>query len=382
VNAAIYLNNAATGFPKSQRVIDRIHRMLGSPPFDPARSGFSQDYEDVVSATRNVLAEMFNVKDPGRICFSSGATESLNIALFGLGLDGTHVVTTVMEHNSVLRPLKTMERDDHISLTIVPCNEAGCITAHSIENALRPDTAAVVVNHCSNVTGVVNDIEDIGTCLHGYGIPFIVDASQSAGTYAIDVQNMYIDMLVFAGHKSLGGIPGIGGAYINDTIRPAALKIGGTGVRSDYLYQPETVPMYYEAGTQNICGIASLYEGVAAINEMGLDVIRTRKETMVARMQNALCRYAGVRCIPGREYPQSTTLFSFTVDEMEPADISYILEKSFDIITRAGLHCAPLIHKHIGTFPEGTVRISPSERTDETQITIFLEAMDTILKKG
>lgn len=374
----IYLNNAATSYPKPRRVLQRVAELLDEPPFHHARAGFDKKERDALSAARVSVAELFNVQNPDRICFSSGATESLNLVLRGSGFEGKHVITTAVEHNSVLRPLKTMERDHNLSCTIIGCDKFGVVSVADILSAIREDTAAVVVNHCSNVTGAVTDIEKIGALTKSYGIPFIVDAAQSAGIYPIDVEKMNIDTLVFTGHKALGAMQGIGGAYISEKLCPQPIRIGGTGVRSDYPFQPETVPMYYEGGTQNIPGAASLAEGIKYINETGMASIRNYKETLTAYMQKELSLFDRVRCIPGVHSGMKTTLFSFTVDGMDPADIGYILEGNFGIVTRTGLHCAPCIHSYTGTLQQGTVRISPSGFTTEADACTFIEAMKQI----
>jgi cysteine desulfurase/selenocysteine lyase len=380
VNRCIYLNNAATSFPKPECVLQGVGAVLNKPPFHHARTGFEQESVDVVFECRKELAALFNVPNPNRIVFSSGSTESLNLALNGLSLHGKHIVTTAVEHNSVLRPLKTMERDGRISLSIVECDENGFVSCEKIESAIRPETGALVVNHCSNVTGAVNDLAAIGVIARQHGLPFVVDISQSAGVYPIDVQAMNIDILAFTGHKALYGMQGIGGAYIREGMAVTPLKVGGTGVRSDYLFQPESLPLLYEAGTQNIPGIISLYEGVKYIREKGIDKIRKRKEELVCIMKQHLEQSDDVIAYPGKTYDRLTTIFSFTVKGMDPADIGYILENNFGIVVRSGLHCAPLIHKYIGTFPDGSIRVSPSCFTTNDEADEFNHAMEQILK--
>lgn len=382
MNECIYLNNAATSYPKPEGVLQGLIKFLSKAPFHHARTGFSNntEYVDIVDRCRTKLALLFNAADSSQIVFSSGATESLNLAIFGLPLEGKHIVTTAIEHNSVLRPLKTMERDGRISITIVNSYEDGQIFPESIAEAILPNTAAVIVNHCSNVTGMVNDIESIGAIAKEANIHFIVDASQSAGIYPIDVQKSGIDILVFTGHKSLNGLQGIGGAYIRKGVELRPLKVGGTGVRSNYLFQPETIPMYYEAGTQNIPGILSLYQGVKYIMETGMDYIRGSKEEIVQEIRNNLSDNDKVKLFPSIQCNFKPTLFCFTIEDMDPQDIGYILENNFNIIVRSGLHCAPLIHKNIGTFPSGSVRVSPSHFTTRNEINIFTDAIDKILQ--
>lgn len=376
----IYLNNSATSYPKPNRMLDAVVETLRKPPYHRTRAGFENDSVDIALDCRKQLAALFHVPDPSRIAFSSGATESLNLALNGLPLDGKHVVTTAIEHNSVLRPLKTMERQGRITLSIAACDENGFVSVESIQREITPQTAAVVVNHCSNVTGMVSDVEAIGAITRDRNIPLIVDASQSAGVYPIDVEKMSIDVLAFTGHKSLYGMQGIGGAYLREGLDLRPLKVGGTGVRSDYLFQPETVPMYYEAGTQNLPGIVSLYEGVCHVMEIGLDSIRRRKQTLVDRMMQHLLQTGHAVTYPNRSCDQRPTLFCFNIEGLDPADVGYILDNQFNIVVRSGLHCAPLIHQHIGTFPDGSVRVSPSHWTTDEEVEIFNNAMDQIVQ--
>lgn len=374
----IYLNNAATSFPKPPCVVEAVTSALERTPYHHARAGFEHGTCDVLADCRKRLCELFHAEDHHRMVFTSGATESLNLAIGGLELRGKHVVTTAVEHNSVLRPLKTLERDHAVDLTIVDCDEFGFVPPDNIAKALRNDTAAVIVNHCSNVTGAVNDLHAIGDMTTERGVPLIVDASQSAGVLDIDVQAMHIDILVFTGHKSLYGMQGIGGAYVGGNIQLRPLIVGGTGVRSDYLFQPEDMPMFLEAGTQNIPGIVSLHRGVQFVLETGIDAIREHKIRLVRIMRDHLSRKKGVSLYPKNGCRQETVLFSFNVSGMGPDDVGYMLDQSFDITTRSGLHCAPLIHRHVGTFPHGSVRVSPSYFTTEEDAAAFNRAMDEI----
>ena len=374
----IYLNNAATSFPKPTQVLESVTSVLKTPPFHAARTGFHGEQSDVVEECRRLLCRLLNAEDASRIVFTSGATESLNLAIRGLDLDGKHVITTAIEHNSVLRPLKTLEKSGRIALTIVDCNQNGCVPPENIANAIQDNTAAILVNHCSNVTGAVNDLHAIGEIAKKRNICFVVDASQSAGVIPIDVQKMNIDFLAFAGHKSLYGIQGTGGAYVRTNVPLQPLMIGGTGVRSDYLFQPEDMPMYFEAGTPNTPGIASLGKGVAFILETGVDAIRAHKICIVHRLREHLAKISGLCLYPTLSCPQPTTLFSFNISGISPDDVGYMLSRSFDIITRSGLHCAPLIHRYVGSFPEGSVRVSPSYFTTEEEVDQFNQAVDKI----
>ncbi len=374
----IYLNNAATSFPKPLQVVEAVKTTIGSPSFYNARMGFEHEAFDILTECRKLLCDFFNGDDYNRIIFTSNATESLNLIFNGLNLNGKHVVTTAVEHNSVLRPLKTLEREKDLNITIVDCDEFGIVQPENVINAISENTACVIINHCSNVTGTINNLNPIGRITKMMGIPFIVDASQSAGCIPIDVKKMNIDFLVFTGHKSLYGIQGIGGAYIGEIVRLQPLIIGGTGARSDYLYQPEELPMYYEAGTPNVPGVSALYEGIKFILEKGMDNIFAHKIHLIELMRKHLSENSKIKMYPGVECNQSTTIFSFNINGINPDDVGYMLDNMFNIITRSGLHCAPLIHTHIGTFPEGSVRVSPSYFTTEKEISIFNNAIDEI----
>jgi len=377
----IYLNNAATSFPKPKEVRDAVAAYLGNPPFHAARTGYDQQPDDVVFACRQSLATLFNIQSPERIVFTSGATEALCLAIFGLELHDAHVVSTLIEHNSVLRPLKTLERDGAIRLTLADCDASGRVDAQALCEQIGPGTKAVIVNHCSNVTGAVTDLRTIGTATREQGIPFIVDASQSAGHIPIDVDAMHIDLLAFTGHKSLYGLQGIGGLFIRNGMHLKPLKVGGTGVRSDDLFQPQTMPMYYEAGTPNLPGIVSLHAGVSFILETGLEQIRKRKEHCVQKMLEQLVKKSGIIVYSSHESKAPPGLFSFNIKNMTPADVGYMLENSFAIIIRSGLHCAPLIHKALHSYPHGSVRVSPSYFTTDDEIAAFLGAIETIYEE-
>ncbi len=377
----IYLNNAATSFPKPPPVIEAVKAQLDSIPCHHSRTGFERQERDVFSSSRELLAKLFNVDKPERIVFTSGATEAINLALKGLELAGGHIISSSIEHNSVLRPLKILERQGIIELTIVGCDNQGRINPADVKSALKNNTKVIILNHCSNVSGAVTDLEAIGKITASCdNLAFIVDASQSAGTIPIDVDRMNIDLLAFTGHKSLFGYPGSGGLYIRESLDLEPLKTGGTGIKSDYLYQPQTMPIYYEAGTQNNIGAASLEAGVAFVLDKGVENIHKHKQNCVQTMISALRKQANVILYANFHTDEIPSLFSFNIKGMDPADVGYILENSFKIITRSGLHCAPLIHKEIGSFPAGSVRVSPSGFTSDDEIDKFLTAVSQICK--
>jgi len=380
VNKYIYLNNAATSYPKPQSVISAVNAYLNSIPFHSQRTGFDLQQRDIINDCRTKLAKLINAENQNRIIFTSGATESLNLAIKGLSLDEGHVVTTSMEHNSVLRPLKHLEKDGYIELSIVESDEKGYVSATAIEKHFKKNTKAIVVNHCSNVTGAVLDLESISRITKKNNIIFMVDASQSMGVLDIDVQKCGIDILVFTGHKSLYGTPGIGGLYIDEDIELKPLKTGGTGIKSELLYQPKEIPLYFEAGTPNMPGIAALNAGLDFIFNTGKATIKNKKEEIITEIYSGLTSIEEVQLqsIFNSEFiPQ---IISFNIKGISPNEAGYILENSFGIIIRAGLHCAPLIHKNIGTFPEGSIRVSPSFFTTIEDVHSLINSVQQIRK--
>lgn len=374
----IYLNNAASSFPKPPTVTQAVSDFLQHPPLHLSRSNSAlMSYSDLKNNCRKALAQFFNAPFSDRLIFTSGATESLNLVLRGLALQGQHVVTTCIEHNSVLRVLKTMEQQQLIDLSIVPCAADGKITQHVLQRYLKQETALVVMSHCSNITGTVNDITAIGQWLFCQEVLFVVDASQSAGIYPIDVQAAHIDALCFAGHKALGGLAGIGGLYLSERMCPKPLKVGGTGSSSNLLYQPTRMPNYYEAGTANLVGILSLYKGLQYIQSIGLATWRQTIQNTVRAIKEELESYSSIQFY----YPDDaiSTILSFTINGISNEDVGYILAQNFNIIVRTGLHCSPLIHQHIGTAAEGTIRVSPSYFTTAAEVDLLIAAIKEIM---
>ena len=379
----IYLNNAATSFPKAPQLLRLLNDSLQNPPVDHARHGFLESINPQ-TCLRQTLAQFLNVQTPERIVFSSGATESLNLLISGLPLKDTVVLVDAGNHNSVIRPLKTLERDGVLRVEKIACDESGQICMDDFLNKLSNKVGAVFLNHCSNVTGALNDISVFSQIIkkHPANIPVVVDASQSIGNYPLDIPQMGADAVVFTGHKALLGLAGVGGAYISSSIAPHPLKTGGTGVRSDYLYQPEEMPMYYEAGTQNISGIISMQAGINYIIENGIHQLRQKKEYCCNKIRDALHAVPGIKLYPGRNGKENSTIVSFNIIGLDPDDVAYLLFEAAGIIVRAGLHCAPWIHEYIGTAPDGCVRVSPSGFTTDEEIDIFVNTILQAVKGG
>lgn len=373
----IYLNNTATSFPKPPGVEKALNEFYKMPPCHSSRTGMEEDSEDVTYSCRSNLAQLLNAPEPMNFVFTSGSTEALNLAIKGLNLQGSHVVTTQIEHNSVIRPLKTLEQSGGITIDFAECDNTGYVAPEKIEELIRPETRAVVVNHCSNVTGARLDIKSIAEAAHRHNAVIVVDASQSAGYIAIDLKDWEIDYLAFTGHKNLYGMPGIGGLYMKEAFSLEPLKTGGTGVKSEVLVQPREMPMYYEAGTPNLPGIVSLNAGVEFILETGLEIIAGHKAGMVRRMIEELKDLEEIR-IYTSYINNSLSNFCFNLEGMVPEEVNYVLESSFEIQVRSGLHCAPLLLKSLGVYPWGTVRCSPSYFTTDEEIDTFIRAIKEI----
>ena len=373
----IYLNNGATSYPKPQKVIDAVKNCISEPVVHAARTGFERENDDHVYLCRKSLARLLNIPDPLQIVFTSGSTEALNLAIKGTGLDGHHVVTTSIEHNSVLRPLKTMELNKQIELTIVPCDSSTYVDPDDIKKAMRPSTKAVVVNHCSNVTGSILDIKAIAAIAHAQDALIIVDASQSAGAVPIDFDGWDIDFMAVTGHKSLYGIQGSGALLVKKGLALEPLKIGGTGILSELLTQPEGFPIHYEAGTPNTPGIIALGAGVDWVLETGIENIHARKKRIFERIFESLCSLDGLTCYNTAAH-HAYSNYCFNIKGMIPEEAGYMLDSSFDIMVRTGLHCAPLVLGPMGVEPWGTIRASHSYFTTDVEVDLFIDAVNQI----
>lgn len=377
----IYLNNAATTWPKPKEVIEAVAQNIISTPCHGSRTGLEVEDDDIFYQCRKNLANFFNVADPLRFVFTSGSTEALNLAIKGCIPKGSHAVTTMIEHNSVIRPLKTMEERGELELTFVPCDAQGYVRPEDIESAIIKKTKTIVVNHCSNVTGALLDLQAISEIAQKRNIRLIVDGSQSSGNVPIDLTAIGVDLFAFTGHKSLYGVSGIGGLYIKpdigfDDLLP--LKTGGTGVKSEVLTQPREMTMYYEAGTPNMPGVAALNAGINWINSVGFEKIRERKKGYVKRMIAELCDLPEVTIY---NHPERSSFanFCFNLGNMAPEEVGYALESSFDIHVRSGLHCAPLLLEPLGVYPWGTVRASPSYFNTDEEIEKFIDAIKQVI---
>jgi cysteine desulfurase family protein len=381
----LYLDNAATSFPKPEAMLQAMINYQQTIGGSPGRSGhgLSIDAGRVVFETREALARLFNIDDPLRIAFTKNATEALNIALFGLLKKGDHVVTTSMEHNSVMRPLRFLALRG-IELSVVPCSSQGDVDPEDVRTALRPNTKMVVLTHASNVTGTIMPVEEIGAITGHRNVVLCVDAAQTAGTLTIDVEKMSIDLLAFSGHKSLYGPQGTGGLFIRKDLdkKIDPLMRGGTGSRSEFEDQPDFMPDKYESGTPNTIGLAGLHAGTTFIMEQTVEAIRKKKAILTQQFIDRLKEMRGDVILYGhQDNSKRTAVVSFNLKNITSSEAALYFEEKWGIMCRPGLHCAPSAHKTIGTFPQGTVRFSFSFFHTKQDIDLACEAVRQILRR-
>ncbi len=368
----IYLDNAATSWPKPESVYETLGNFLRTAGANPGRAGHRMAVAaaDAVARTRHLLAELTNAESPERIVFTHNATDSLNLAIHGLLRPGDHAITSSMEHNSVLRPLKTLERSG-VSLTIVQADPLGYVGPSDIEAAIRPETRLIAMTHASNVTGAVMPVAEIAEIARRHDVLLLIDAAQTIGARELDVQALGVDLMAFPGHKGLLGPTGTGGLYIGprvDVEQFQPLRSGGTGVQSEDTEQPLALPFRYEAGTVNTAGIAALGEGVAWVRDRTVSAIAASEAEWMDCLKDGLRAISGVHLFELSPLADQAAVLSFVIDGWTPADAGAVLDQSFDIACRVGLHCAPLTIETIGASPRGTIRFSPGPFTTKDEI--------------
>jgi len=376
---SLYLDNAATSYPKPEPVYEAVARALRDLGVSPGRGGYRRGLEAtrLLFETRESVAALFGIGDSSRVIFTHSATEALNLAVLGLVRPGDHVISTSAEHNSLVRPLHLAGKRG-AEITWVEADRRGFVTPDQIAAAIRPSTRLVALAHCSNVTGAIQPVAEIAAVARRAGALFLVDAAQSAGMIPIDAPAIGIDLLAAPGHKGLMGPQGTGVLCVADGVELEPLFVGGTGGASSGVEQPDAMPERFESGTHNLPGIAGLGAGVDFIRAVGLEAIRKREEELVARLVAGLESLSGVTChgpLPGE---LRGSLVSFTVEGIDPQAIGFRLDQEFDICVRVGLHCAPAAHRTIGTYPGGAVRVSPGYFTTDREVDAFLRAMEAI----
>lgn len=379
---SIYLDNAATSFPKPESVYKALDDAARTIGVSPNRGGYRQSLAAarVIFEVREALADLLGVADSARIILTHSATESLNLAVKGLLKAGDHVVTTSMEHNSLARPLHAATAAG-VQVDWVRADSDGYVTAAAVEAALKPSTRLVAMTHCSNVTGAVNPVAEIGAMLKGKGVLFLVDGAQSAGSLPVDVNAMNIDLFAAPGHKGLYGPQGTGLLYVAPGVDLQPLLHGGTGSGSTELELPAGLPERYESGTMNTPALAGLKAAVDFLLEKGVAAIHEEEQQLLNRLITGLAAIDGVTvCNGGLQRPRGPVV-SFVIAGQDPAETGFLLDSDHGIAVRVGLHCAPLAHKTIGTFPGGTVRVSPGIFNTEEDIDVFLAAVTAIAWK-
>ena len=374
----IYFDNAATTMQKPACVVQAVAEAMcslgnsGRGVHSGALSASRTIYD-----TRAALAQLFGAESPERIAFTANSTESLNIAIKGVLNPGDHVITTALEHNSVLRPLFELE-DRGVELTILPADAMGNILYEDFEKEIRPNTKAIVTTHGSNLTGNLLNIQQIGSIARKHGLIYIVDASQTAGVFPIDVQQMHIDILCFTGHKGLLGPQGTGGIYVREGTEVRPLLSGGSGVQTYLRSHPPQMPTALEAGTLNGHGIAGLGAAIRYLQETGLDVIRKKEQELMRMFYDQVREIPGITVYGDFTARDRCAIVSLNIRDYDSGEVSDALSDRYGIATRPGAHCAPLMHKALGTVQQGAVRFSFSHFNTKEEIEIAVSALQEL----
>ncbi|MFH1733791.1 MAG: aminotransferase class V-fold PLP-dependent enzyme [bacterium] len=379
----IYLDNAATAWPKPQNVYDFAIDFYHKTGVNPGRSGFDMAIEagNIIEDLRKRLTKFFGGDEdtPERLCFGYNATDALNLIIQGLLSKGDHVITTNVEHNSVIRPVNTMVRDGGVEATYVPFDSCGFIDPEAIRRAIKPNTKLVIVNHGSNVLGTVQPLREIGTVCKEKGVLFAADTSQTAGVVPINMKEMNLDVIAFTGHKSLMGFTGIGGLCVRKHLDIKQTRSGGTGVRSAHPYHLEEYPYRMEYGTPNMVGIASLWAGQDFLDQEGIENIHTRELQLARKLVDGLREIKGVEIYGCEKMDNHLSTITINVNGMEAGDVGIMLDVDHDIATRTGLHCAPLVHKQLGLVERhGGVRFSIGAFNTDADVEAAIRAMHEI----
>jgi cysteine desulfurase/selenocysteine lyase len=375
----IYLDNAATSHPKPEEVYAAVDHVLRNLSANPGRSGHQMAIgaDRVIFEARESIARLFGIAHPERIVFTSNATAALNLAINGLLAPGGHCITTSMEHNSVVRPLRYLEQTG-VMVDKVPASREGLINAGDISRAIRPETRLIAITHASNVIGAITPLADIINAAHEKGVPVLVDAAQTAGSVPIDAGALGIDLLAAPGHKGLFGPQGTGFLYIAPNIHLRPIVFGGTGSRSDLERMPDFLPDRYEAGTLNTPGIAGLGAGVEFILREGVDNIRAHEVSLCGKLIAGLSGIRGVTVYGPADARLRASVVSFNIADMDPSGVGDRLDEEFKIAVRVGVHCAPDAHRTMGSYPRGAVRMSPGYFNTDEDIEKAVEAVRVI----
>ncbi|WP_418586283.1 aminotransferase class V-fold PLP-dependent enzyme [Intestinibacter sp.] len=376
----IYLDNAATSFPKPKEVADAVYDFMINNGTSSGRGSYKKAMQSdyIVYECRKLIGNLFNFDDPKKVVFTSNVTDSLNIAIRGILKENDHVITSSLEHNAVWRCLKTLEKDINIKIDTVECSKDGITNPEDIKKYIRKDTALIVFTQVSNVLGTIQPIKEIGKIARENKIVFLVDAAQSAGAMKIDIKEDNIDILAFTGHKSLLAPMGTGGLIINTDIDIKPLKAGGTGGDSAYEYQPDYYPNHLETGTSNVSGIAGLRAAIKFLNREGIDNIHNKEKELTKYALQRLETVKDIEIYGPKDCEKILSVISFNIKNKRPEDISTILDQKYDIMLRAGLHCAPTAHSVINTKDRGSLRIGIGYFNTKDDIDKLVEALNNL----
>ena len=378
----IYLDNAATSWPKPENVYQTLDEFLRNKGGNPGRGSHSlaAAAKETVEATRLLIARFINAPEMERVIFTLNCTDALNLGLKGLLRPGDHVITSSIEHNSVVRPLKKLEQQGVKISRLSPSPGAGVVSARDVEQAITKETKLIVIIHASNVTGIIQPIEEYGIVARRHNLIFMVDAAQTVGKYPVDVQSANIDLLAFSGHKGLLGPPGTGVLYVGNRVTLDTLREGGTGSYSELEEQPSALPYRYESGTVNSIGISGLGAGLKFILSEGLERITAHEQFLTERLIRGLANIPGVILYTTEDKAKQTPVISLNIEGYETGEVGAILDQAFDIKVRTGLHCAPAAHKTLGTYPSGTIRLSPGYFNTIEEIDLTVKALVEVAK--
>ena len=376
----IYLDNAATSFPKPKEVATAVYDFMVNNGTSSGRGSYKKAMQSdyIVYECRKLIGKLFNFDNPKKVVLTSNVTDSLNIAMRGILKENDHVITSSLEHNAVWRCLKTLERDINIKIDTVECSKDGITNPQDIKKYIKKDTALIVFTQASNVLGTIQPIREIGAIAREHNIPFLVDSAQSAGAMKIDVKEDNIDILAFTGHKSLLGPMGTGGLIINTDIDIKPLKAGGTGGDSAYEYQPDYYPNHLETGTSNVSGIAGLREAIKFLNKEGIENIHNKEKELTKYALEKLETVKDIEIYGPKDCEKMLSVISFNIKYKRPEDVGSILDQKYDIMLRAGLHCAPTAHSVIGTKERGTLRIGLGYFNKKEDIDKLVEALNNL----
>jgi cysteine desulfurase family protein len=380
----IYLDNAATSWPKPESVYRAMDEFARRWAGNPGRSGhrMAVEAEHRVQRCRAAVARLLNAESPDRVVLTLNATDALNIALCGFLRPGDHVITSPTEHNSINRPLARLAAEGKIEVDKAPCDPDGTVPPREIERRVRKNTRLLAITHCSNVLGVLNPIDEYARLARARGIVTLIDASQSVGVAPLDVRALGLDLVAFPGHKNLFGPMGTGALYVAPGVELAPWREGGTGFKADQERQPEEMPFRLEGGTPNAHGSAGLAAGVEFVENEGLEKILRHERDLALRFIEGARKIPGVEVFGGRSPERQLGPVSVRVAGVEPSEVGRILDERYDIACRPGLHCAPGTHRFLGTFPAGTVRFSFGLFNTEEHVEAALRALREVAARS